>query len=274
MRDLPHPTIGSTGPDSNWINHTRVGYDRGFVIASDQPVKLGADRFPFRLTLNGWGQLRHTISELNAGNDQNQFQLKRARLIFSGSAFTPDFRYYIQLDGRSSSGDDLRLLDYYLQLDVGRRGFGLEPGRLGFRTGKWKMPFSLARYLSGRQLEFSDRSVSSTFFDVNRSLGWGLNGRNEYGVVPVEWEFAIFNGLVTGGAETGSSGTLDDNFAYSGRIIAYPTGKWGEEQLADFDYHKHPATRIGAAFANSTIDQSGSTEFGRIRVDGFQTFCW
>ncbi len=122
------------------------------------------------------------------------------------------------------------------------------------------MPFTMARYLSGREFEFTDRSMASMYFDVNRSLAVGLYGKSSRGI-PMDWEVAIFNGLVTGGAETGSSGDLDKNFAYSARLFAYPTGDWGQGELADFEWHRKPATRIGAAFANSTINRIGSTEF-------------
>jgi hypothetical protein len=104
------------------------------------------------------------------------------------------------------------------------------------------------------------------FFDVNRSFAWGLYGRTTCLRTPLNWEVAIFNGLVTGGAETGSSGTLDNNFAYSARIHTFPTGEWGRGSLADFDWHDTLATRIGAGFANSTIDRSGRTEFESLRV--------
>jgi hypothetical protein len=124
----------------------------------------------------------------------------------------------------------------------------------------------MARYLSGREFEFADRSVASTFFDVNRSLAWGLYGSSNNLSVPWTWEIAIFNGLVTGGATTGSSGDLDDNFAYSGRIFAYPIGEWGEGELADFQWHESLATRSGIAVASSKIDRSGSTEFSSARV--------
>ena len=49
------------------------------------------------------------------------------------------------------------------------------------------------------------------FFDVNRSLAWGLYGETKQRRLPLNWEVAIFNGLVTGGAETGSSG-LNNSF--------------------------------------------------------------
>ena len=58
--------------------------------------------------------------------------------------------------------------------------------------------------------ELADRAMASMYFDVNRSLAWGLYGQDDRWRVPLNWEVAIFNGIVTGGAETGSSGTLDD----------------------------------------------------------------
>lgn len=172
----------------------------------------------------------------------------------------------MQLDGRSSSGDNVRLLDYFLAYDLGRHLWGWEKGKFGFKTGKYKMPFNMARELSGREFEFTDRSMASMFFDVNRSFAWGLYGNLTDRRAPLNWEVAIFNGLVTGGAETGSSGDLDNNFAYSGRIHSYPTGTWGNGGLADFEGHCQPATRIGLGYATSTIDSFGVTEFQAIRV--------
>jgi len=219
------------------------------------------------LRINGWGQIRQTVFDSGGLRpDVNQFQLKRGRLIFSGSAFTSDFAYYIQLDGRSSSGDDMRLLDYFLTYDVGHHAWGLQKGTFEFKTGKYKMPFTMARYLTGREFEFTDRSMASMYFDVNRSLAWGLYGETNGPIMPWNWEIAIFNGLVTGGAETGSSGALDNNFAYSARMLAYPTGRWGTGELADFDWHETLATRVGASFANSTINRNGATEFSSVRV--------
>lgn len=244
-----------------------VGYDAGFVMASREQSSLNTDEQPFLLRLNGWGQLRHTLFDSSGANpDLNQFQLKRGRLVFSGHAFTPDFSYFVQLDGRSSSGDDIRLLDYYLTYDFGHHALGLRRDTLEFKTGRYKMPFTLARYLSGREFEFSDRSIASTFFDVNRSLGWGLGGRRTDSGLPYSWEVAVFNGLVTGGAETGSSGSLDNNFAYSGRLFFFPLGEWEKERLADLKGSESLALRTGIAFANSTVEREGLTEFQNIRV--------
>ncbi len=260
-------TVDAPEPMSHWLDYVRVGYDGGFVIASDADVDLQSSEAPFRFQINGWGQLRHTVLDSDGANpDLNQFQLKRARLIFSGSAFTSDFAYFLQLDGRSSSGDNLRLLDFVLSYDLGHHVCGFDRERLGIRTGKYKMPVTFARHLSGREFEFNDRSMSSMYFDVNRSLVWGLYGMADCCSTPLHWEVALFNGLVTGGAETGSSGSLDNNFAYSTRLFAFPTGDWGEDGLADFEWHDELATRIGAGAANSTIERIGSTEFNSLLV--------
>ncbi len=168
-----------------WLESVSVGYDRGFVIASEKTQDLKASDLPFSLRINGWGQLRHVVLDSQGPTpDLNQFELTRGRMVFQGSAFTPDFGYYVQLDGRSSGGDNVRLLDYLLTFDIGRNLWGFDEGTLQFKTGQYKMPFTMARWLSGREFEFSDRSMASMYFDVNRSLAWGLAGRTTWRGAP------------------------------------------------------------------------------------------
>jgi len=257
----------SLQPLPSWLEEVNVGYDRGFVIASEPDPGIDTSGAPFLLRLNGFGQLRETRFDSRGDNrDLNQFQLIRGRLTFSGNAFTPDFRYFIQLDGRSSAGDEFRLLDYFMEFDLGRSWFDLERGAFVFKTGRYKVPFTFARFMSSREFQFSDRSVGSMFFDINRSMAWGLVGESQWRGMPLTWETSLFNGFVTGGAETGSFGTLDENFAYSARIFAFPTGDWGTGTLADLDWHETLATRVGAAYAGTTVDRVGATEFNMIRV--------
>lgn len=261
------PADGVLKPLPSWLESTRVGYDRGFVVASERSTDLQTADLPFMLRVNGLLQLRHShLNSTGINDDLNQFQLIRGRLAFSGQAITRDLSYFVQLDGRSSAGDEFRLLDYFMSYDLGRSVWDLDRGTLVFKAGKYKVPFTLARYLSAREFEFSDRSVASMYFDINRSLAWGLCGQSAQTSIPIEWETALFNGLVTGGSETGSSGALDNNFAYSARLFAYPVGDWGTGSLADLDWHQNPAVRLGAGFAYSTIARDGPTEFELIRV--------
>ncbi len=259
---------GSSVPNGlGGMSQVKIGYDAGFVLASEKQLDLKEEETPFLIRVNGWAQFRHLAFESEGANpDQNQFQLTRARLVFSGNVFTPDLDYFVQLDGRSSNGDDARFLDYFMTYDFGHHSLGYEKRILGVKAGKYKIPFSLARYISGRQLEFSDRSMASIYFDANRSLACGLYGTLHGLVIPWQWETAILNGLDTGTVETGSSGGLDDNFAYAARLMAFPLGDWGTSELADFEWHDELATRIGAAWADSIINRSGLNEFDSIRV--------
>ncbi|TWU58576.1 Phosphate-selective porin O and P [Rubripirellula tenax] len=246
----------------------RAGYDDGFVISGPRQQTIGGSEDPFRLRINGFGQLRDTVfnSGTDSSNDLNQIQLKRGRLTFSGNAFDSDIFYLVQLDGRSNAADQLRILDYYFTYDLAHAQWGCDPGTLGFRSGLYKIPFTYARGISSREFEFADRSMASIFFDVNRSLAWGLYGSTNSFSRPVDWEVAIFNGLVTGGAETGSSGNLDNNNAYSGRLQWDAMGEWGSNDMADLEGHEDLALRIGGAGVYTTIDRKGLTEFNAIRV--------
>ena len=206
----------------SWLNDVRVGYDRGFLIASGVAPDDDLSEAPFLLRLNGLGQLRATHFDSQSDNpDLNQFQLIRGRLAFSGHALTPDLRYFVQLDGRSSAGDEFRLLDYIIEFDAGRHWLDWDRNALIFKAGRYKVPFTFARFMSAREFQFTDRSVASMFFDLNRSLGWGLGGQTEFGRVPLEWEACLFNGFVTGGAETGSAGSLDNNLAHCGGFLRF-----------------------------------------------------
>ena len=252
----------------SWIHTTYVGYDRGFVIASGPNAGVDRSEAPFLLRMSGMGQLRETRFESRSSSDLdlNQFQLIRGRMTFSGNAFTPNFRYFVQLDGRSSSGTEFRLLDYFMEFDLGQHWLDMNRDALVFKAGRYKVPFTLARFLSSREFQFADRSVASMYFDLNRSLAWGLDGQTEYWGVPIEWEVSLFNGFVTGGSETGSAGALDNNLAYSARLFVFPMGDWGTGTLADLDWHDTVATRVGAGYGGTTIDRNGPTEFSMIRV--------
>lgn len=245
----------------------RAGYDRGFFIASDRGPDRPAGDEAYFLRLNGWGHFRMTNSEAFGGNEGfNQLQLKRARLIFSGHAFTPAFSWLVALDGRSQADGAIRLLDYFLDYDLGSAALGLDAKRLALKLGQYKVPFTLSRFLSAQEMQFTDRSVSSMFFDANRSLAFGAYGESQQSAALWTWETAVFNGLVTGGAETGAAGGLDNNFAVSGRLAIYLGGDWGSDDQCDYDFHESPAYRLGGAFAASNIDRIGQTEFAAIRV--------
>lgn len=153
-----------------------VGYDRGFFVSQGANGGAISDS-PFLLRVNACAHLRHTyFNSSGAGGDENQFEFERARLVFRGNAWSPDFQYVLQLDGDNDQGTQVDLLDYFVTYDFGHDLFGLETKQLRLRAGQWKVPFNRSRQLSGRELSFADRALASVLFDINRSVGVGLVG--------------------------------------------------------------------------------------------------
>jgi len=250
-----------------------VGYDRGFLIAADQGMDAGASSSNFLMRVNSWMHFRHTLFESDGPNaDQNTFSFERLRLSFGGHVLSPDVKYFFQLDGNSDRASQTIFLDYFVNYDVGHDRFGLDKNRLGFKLGKWKVPFSRSRRESGKSLQFADRATANVFFDLNRSFGVGLTseipsagwlGRSD---APVELETAIFNGYGTGSVDTDRGGGLDRNFGWSLRAQRDLHGNFGNDGEPDLAWHESPAVRLGGGLAYTRVDVEGGSEFRRERA--------
>lgn len=245
----------------------RITYAEG--LAFELPGDIcQPDNSPFRMRINSWFQLRHTAIGSDGGNrDQNDFEFERLRLQFGGHVYTQDLRYFLQFDGDSDQSEVSDWLDYYITYDLGHSLWLLDKGRLGLRAGKWKLPFNRARAESGWKMEFADRSMASSFFDINRSVGVGIYGRFPLLGKEVNWESALFNGLNTGGFRPGRTGELNQKFGISGRVFSNLIGDWGSDGEPDLSCRCTPAVRAGVGFAHSSVDNiDGTREFTIFRV--------
>lgn len=255
---------GSTGGSAAKTTHPLTAvYDGGFVL---KPVD--ADKTPFSLKINSWLQARHSYFDSEGPNpDQNDFEFERTRLGFSGYALTPDLKYFFQLDGDDNQNQRIDLLDYFLSYDIGHDQLRLAAGQLGIRVGRWKIPFNRSRHTSGLNLQFADRSVAGVFFDIDRSVGVSLYGKTVETSTPVNWEFALTNGVRTNGVHPNRAGDIDRNLGISGRVYSDVLGTWGSDYESDIAWHEELAVRLGAGFAFSREDiTDGPVEASRQRV--------
>jgi len=255
---------GSTGGGKASSGHPLTAvYDGGFVL---KPVD--ADKTPFSLKINSWFQARHSYFDSEGPNpDQNDFEFERSRLSFSGYALTPDLKYFFQLDGDDNQNQRVDMLDYFLSYDIGHDQLGLAAGQLGIRVGRWKIPFNRSRHTSGLNLQFADRSVAGVFFDIDRSVGVSLYGKTVQTTTPVNWEFALTNGVRTNGVRPNRAGQIDRNLGISGRVYSDVLGTWGSDYESDIAWHEDLAVRLGAGFAVSREDiTDGPIEASRQRV--------
>lgn len=258
--------VESRASHANASRH-RFGYDQGFFASSPDGIRLGDQTAPYLLKLNSWLQLRHTVFDSKGTTaDQNDIEFERLRIVLSGHVYTPDLTFFTQIDGDSDQGEFADWLDYFVRYDIGHDALGLNRNHLRIRAGKWKLPFNRTRAESGWKLQFADRSVASSFFDINRSLGASLQGQTMIRETPLAWEAAVFNGFNTQGFLPVRAAQLDRNLATSARFTIDLLGEWGRDGEPDLAQHKNPAIRAGGGFAYSRVDAEGPREFASIRV--------
>jgi hypothetical protein len=219
------------------------------------------------MRINGWSHMRHTLFESDGPNpDANIFSIERIRLALAGHAYTPSLHYFMQLDGNSDREGTCDWLDAFLTYDIGYEVFGCREELAGLIVGKWKMPFSRARMESGRHLQFADRASASLLFDVNRSIGLGLQGYVRALGRPIHYETAVCNGFNTGRLSTARGDTHDRNFGWSGRVQTDLLSPFGHDGEPDLCWHRRPALRIGMGAAYTLVDEEGRSEYERQRA--------
>ncbi|NNM86982.1 MAG: hypothetical protein HKL95_00510 [Phycisphaerae bacterium] len=157
-----------------------AGYNRGFFVRSPENN--------FRLNIRGYIQVGYIFGYSTVGNAQNintlgqpagppavgdasEFNMRRARLIFSGHAFSPRFIYEVSGDFAGSTNTN-----GYLQMKTTYAGYRLMKGVL-LRAGVMRVPFT---YLSDYPVtgdDFGSFPLLSTPFNAERSLGLDVSGK-------------------------------------------------------------------------------------------------
>ena len=222
-------------------------YDGGFVI---RPFDRG--RHPFELKTNAWIQFRYhgfdrdvTSWTDNAGvtrpvPNRNDFDIERARLVFSGHALDTRLTYFLQLDGDTDGFHTVDFFDYWwawkfndcLQLQVGKR----------------KVPAGRQWLLGARRTRLIDRPVANDFFRPDRTTGVFAKGKIG--------DTGRYEAMVGAGYQTANvpNRLTDNRLAYAWTNYFDPLGNFGKA-LTDFECSK-PLVRFGHSFVYS--NQSGS----------------
>ena len=257
IRSIVEETIADAKKRSQFADGDLVGYKNGFYIqTADQNFKFQA---------NGYLQFRYTFANDRVVNsaaygtnqpksgDASGFDFRRARLIFSGNAFSPNLTYMISGDfaGDSANNNDFQTLDIYMAYRFN--------DLLQVRAGSFLTPYSRLEYISSG-LETTDFPILFNAFDPVRSLGVSLYG------YPIKdhWSYEVNmnNGQKsnTAGRAPEIGGKNDNRLAFYGR-----TEYVGGGTLADFndeaDLRKDKSSlawEIGAAFGYESANASSN----------------
>ena len=239
----------------------QVSYNKGFQI-SDQ-----SDENSYSMKINGRMQFRYTgfarrnrTYRLDNGasgeqRDLNDFEIERGRLAFEGHILRPELGYYINFDFDTDDNHDVKAHDFWFSYDF-------DPA-LTLYAGKAFVPGSREWIEGSTSTMFSDRSLATSFFRPDRSLGLWAIGE------PVEnfhYRAMLANGFQTTDL---SRSEVDDQFTYSASFWATPLGDFGKGRSA-LDWHESPVIRVGTSFTYSPIDESQAgeplDEAGKIRL--------
>ncbi len=209
--------------------------------------------FRFRMQ----SRLKYTsIGGDDLGAESLEARIRRLRLRMDGYIYNPKFSYSIQL-GFSRSDQDYEDTDvpnlirdavvFYNFTDNFYVAFGLN-----------KLPGNRQRVNSSGELQFTDRSLVNSTFNVDRDFGIKAYYSPKIGSVPFHFKGAISTG------EGRVANMTDDGLAYTGRAEFLPLGEFtngGDYYEGDLEYEETPKLSIGGgySFNDRTMRVHGQT---------------
>lgn len=184
----------------------------------------------------------------NYGSGEQNFLIRRARLKFDGFVFSPNIKYKFELglSNRDISGANQfnRNTPRYI-LDAVIKWNFYENFELW--AGQTKLPGNVERVVSSGNLQFIDRSILNSRFNIDRDAGIQLRHHaNLGGDFMIREKIAISQGEgrnVTQGNEGG--------LQYTGRLEFLPFGKFiskGDYSQSDLKREPNPKLMVGVTY--------------------------
>jgi len=215
-------------------------------------IKVKAEDESFELKFSTRFQTLY-VGELNLeSNDySDQLLVRRARLKFDGYVFSPKVGYKIELglsnrDTRNSSGGGIRqnsgtaniILDAVIK-------YKFAPNwELWF--GQTKLPGNRERVISSQKLQFVDRSLVNSRFNIDRDIGVHLRHKHKIGNMVLREMASISIGE---GRDVTSNNP--GGYDYTARVELLPMGEFtnkGDYFASDLEREPSPKLSVGATF--------------------------
>lgn len=219
-------------------------YGKGLGITS--PDSLFSMNIRFRIQNRAAFQ---TESEDDLSISKVEARVRRMRLRFDGFVYNPKLTYLIQLSftrgdmDYESLGFPNIIRDAYVQYAF-TKNFSV-----GF--GQTKLPGNRQRINSSGDLQFADRSIVNSTFNIDRDFGAQFSYKAK---------FAVVRGAISSG-EGRNITNSDYGLAYTGRVDLLPFGHFtngGDYFEGDLAREQKPKVSIGVAYShNENTTRSG-----------------
>ncbi len=211
------------------------------------PDSLFSINFRFRTQLrSGY----NTISSTDFSASSIEARVRRMRIRFEGFVINPKINYYVQLS--MSRGD----MDW---VDNENSSINSSPNivrdaviiykpfkSLAITFGQTKLPGNRQRVISSGDLQFSDRSIVNSTFNIDRDFGLQVAFKNKIGGM----NYAL-KGAISSGEGRNSVSSPGGGLAYTGRFEFLPFGEFtknGDYFEGDLEREPKPKISICAGF--------------------------
>ncbi|WP_224996434.1 porin [Cesiribacter sp. SM1] len=221
------------------VNKSRVGKGVQFVAADTS----------FSLRLNARVQTLYMgVQDLQEDSYSDRFLVRRARLKMEGFAYHPNLEYKIEL-GLSNSdigGGISREFNNTANiiLDAVLRWQFAPNFEVWF--GQTKLPGNRERVISSQKLQFVDRSLLNSSYNIDRDAGVQLHHTFSAGNV-------VFREMLALSMGEGRNIAVDNRggYEYTGRVEVLPFGEFtadGDYFGADLAREKTPKLSVGVSY--------------------------
>ncbi|UNY99570.1 OprO/OprP family phosphate-selective porin [Zhouia spongiae] len=204
-------------------------------------MKLGA-RIQM-LSVSEW-----TNDDGNIIDPNSNFSIRRARIKMDGFAFSPTFKYKIELglSNRDIAGASIytRNTPRYILDAVVKWNFY---ENFTLWAGQTKLPGNVERVISSANMQLVDRSILNATFNIDRDLGLQLRHHTNFGERFVMRE--IFS-VAQGEGRNVVTGNIG-GYQYTGRLEFLPLGLFenkGDYTGGDLNREETPKLMIGASY--------------------------
>ena len=212
----------------------------------------------FQLNIRFRMQNRATyFHEDEAEEDEISAEIRRLRLRFDGYVGNPKFMYAIQLSfapgdtgGAVEEGENMQIIRdavVFYQLN----------DSWTFSFGQTKLPGNRQRVNSSGALQFTDRSINNSSFNIDRDFGFQVHNLNEF-----KDKFSYnFKGAITTGEGRNDTENSDTGLAYTGKIELFPLGAFTKNgSFFEGDLVREPKPKLMISGAYSFNNKATKTQ--------------
>lgn len=247
MKHFPQFAFGLTLMILSLVTNGQAVLDNTFgkgvrVVAADSSFSM---TFNYRMQNLFVAEMSDDL--VNADDINTNWLLRRSRLKFSGFAYSPKLKYKMELglSNRDHGGESPQtgntsnlVLDAFFKWNAFKN--------FEIWVGQTKLPGNRERVISSQKLQFVDRSLVNSRFNIDRDMGIQFHNKHRFGTVETRQAFAISQG--EGRNRTAGN---DGGFEYTTRLEILPLGEFtgkGDYYGSDLKRETTPKISFGLTY--------------------------